>query len=177
MRLFLAIDLPEKTKRELQKLLDPLQKEYPYFSWVPPINYHITVQFLGECTDKDEVINRIEKSIFETKPFYMYASSTDLFINYKITLFVSFQREKNLEAMVKRLEDEFKIEDGKRYIPHLTFARYKIPSKQQYYLIKKKIENLEIDLQFPVDKIYLYESILTNKIPRYNKIKEFMLIS
>lgn len=180
MRLFFAIDLPSDVKSSVKDQLESFRAEYPYFSYVMPQDYHLTLIFLGELDiDKwgDKKVSHVTSALYDIAPFHLYASGTSLFISQKITLYVTFVREKMLENLVTRLSQTFEIPEKKKYVPHMTFARYKIPSKQQYLLIKKKLEKIKIDASFVVDKIYLYESITNGLNQEYKKIAEFPLLA
>lgn len=177
MRLFLAIDLPEDIQTKLDKKLDAFRKEYPYLSWVSKENFHITLQFLGEVDTIEKIVPKIETAVYDIPSFYLYTSEADLFINNRITMYVTFNREKKLELLADKVREQLEMREDKKFIPHLTFARYRVPSKQQYFLIKKKLASLELDIEFLVNKIYLFESILGGKKPIYEKRAEFMLLS
>ena len=84
-------------------------------------------------------------------------------------------RQKMLEQIVENVRRVFSIADEKEYIPHLTIARYKVPSKQQYLLIKKKLENLNIDLEISVKNISLFETIAKGSKTEYKLLAEYQL--
>ena len=65
--------------------------------------------------------------------------------------------------------------NDQRFIPHLTIAKAKTPSKQQYLHLKKKLLKFPIDLNFPAKRIHLFESILKGPRPEYKKIAAFPL--
>ncbi len=178
MRLFLAVDLPTKIKKDLDKQLEDIKKEYAHLNWVPQENYHLTLHFFGETNDIGNIKNKVEEAIFDANSFNLYSFNADLFLNSKIVLYISFRREKVLEKLVSAVMQHFSIKEkeGQKFVPHLTVARYKIPSKQQYLLLKKKLNQLDIEIAFPVRKIYLFESILTGKKPVYKKIAVFPLL-
>lgn len=176
MRLFLAIDLPSEMKEQLDNQLYDLKKEYPQFTWVSPENYHITLHFFGEVADVEKIKKGVENAIYDVPSFHMYSSEADLFIHKTIVLYITFARSRALEELVNKIRERFQVDEKQKFVPHLTVARYKIPSKQQYFLIKKKMQNLEVDLEFPVNKIYLFDSILGGKKPTYKNIGEFFLL-
>jgi len=176
MRLFLAIDLPVKIKKDLSQQLSQIKKEYQDITWVEPENFHITLHFFGEISNYKKIIEKIEEAIYDQDRFYLYSLNVNLFINHKIIFYLGFRREKILEKLVDKIKSSLLIFDKKKFIPHLTFARYRIPSKQQYFVLKKKFSRLNIDINFPVNKIILFQSILTMKKPLYKKIAIFNLI-
>lgn len=177
MRLFLAIDLPKSAKKSLAKQLEKIQKEHASFRWVSAENYHLTLQFFGEDFDSQKIIKAVEESIFDLFETNLYSTDVDLFINSKIVIYLNFRREKMLETLIERIRDNLRIKTTKKFIPHLSLARLRIPSKQQYFALKKRLANLDLDLEFPVKNIYLFDSVIKNGKPLYKKIYEFSLLS
>src|SRR3989338_5685823 len=175
MRLFLAIDLPPHIKQVPQNQINPIYRDYPDFNWTDPKNYHITLHFFGGVDNVEKTKKDIEEAIFDIPNFYLYARSAGMFIGQKIVLYISFEREKIAENIAKKMRNKFHLQNDEKFIPHLTIARSKIPSKQQYLHLKKKLSKLSIDFEFPVKKIYLFNSIFSGKKPEYKKIAVFNL--
>lgn len=171
MRLFLAIDLPAKVKTELEEQITPLKKEYPQFNWVSKENFHITIHFYGDTNKDTKIKEQLKNLLYDQESFYLYSREVDLFINAKIVIYLNFRREKKLEELEKKLGVS-----GKKFIPHLSLARCRIPSKQQYFVLKKRTQKLNIDISFPVKKVSLFESILGGKKPTYKKLAQIPLI-
>ncbi len=177
MKLFLALSLAQQTKNELMEQLDVLYKEYAQFNWVPSENYHITIFYFGEIIDPNRIYDRIETIVYDKKSFYMYAFHMDMFINHWITIYLDFRREKTLEAIAMQTREVFQSNrNHQRFVPHLTLSKWRIPSKQQYFVLKKRIWKHQVDLSFLADKITLFESIPSRRFPEYKKIKEFSLL-
>ena len=174
MRLFLAVNPPDEIKKSIARQLEPLKKEYPNFKWVDEKNYHITLQFFGD-KDPKRLGEQISESVFDVDPFYLYASGADLFMRNTITMHLTFYRSKEMEGIVERVREKFQIHESLKYVPHLTFARYRVPAKQQYLLIKKKIGRLKIDLEFKVAQITLYNSVIESEKSFYETISEIPL--
>ena len=170
MRIFLAIDLPTKTKKDLEAQLKEMGLEFPQFSWIPKENFHITLHFFGEVTKTEKLIDRLKEQLYDKERFYLYSTDANLFINQKIIIYLNFRKEKKL------LKIEEAVADKKGFIPHLTFARSRISSKQQYFVLKKKVERLKIDIDFPVKHLILFESLPHGKYPVYKKLARFPLI-
>ena len=174
MRLFLAINPPDEIKKSITLQIESLKKEYPSFKWIEEKNYHITLQFFGD-KDPNKLSTQIRESIFDVDPYYLYASGADLFVRNTITMHLSFYRSKEIEGLVERVKDKFQIQKNIKYIPHLTFARYRVPAKQQYLLIKKKLGKLKIDIEFNVTQITLYNSVIESEKSFYETISEIPL--
>ena len=175
MRLFLAIDLPDVQKKELHGQLVSLQKEYQIFNWVQEHNYHMTVHFFGEILQPTGIVNSVKDLLYDKERFYLYALHLNYFFNHQITIFTQFKKEKRLTNLVDTLTTQF-TPHRQEFIPHITVARCRIPSKQQYTLLKKKLEKTNIDLSFEVRELTLFESILSKNKPLYLKIMTFPLI-
>lgn len=176
MRTFLAIDIPNNIRQQIIVQTAQLRKDYPAFNWVPAENFHITLHFIGDIpSDKvDLVSEHIERTIFDITPTTVYGLDADLFIHKSITAYIEMQHNKTLTLLNKRFVELF--EDKKQeYKPHITIAKWKIPSKQQYFHLKKKLQNLPIEIEFPITEIHLYESISKPKNPEYRIIKSFKL--
>lgn len=175
MRLFLAINLPSELQSSIGLQLETLKKLYPQFSWIPSKNYHITLHFFGEASDQKTLVHRIEKITFDCPQFYLYAYEVDMFIHNRIIIHINFHREKKLDLLVSGIKNEFDSGNRLRYLPHLTVGRYKIPSKQQYLLLQKKLSQIPVEFEFKVEKIILFESIAGGTNPTYKSLHEFRL--
>jgi len=176
MRLFLAINLSDKIKEKIEDKLKDIKLEYRDLRWVGRENYHITVHFFGEVNSTDEIIPKIEESLFESLSFYMYSLESRLFLKRRVYAYLGFSRNKELKNIVAHIRDAFHVDQIDKYLPHLTLARYKIPSKQQYLLLKKKFAKLDIDISFKVNKLTLFNCINYNVKPEYKIVKEFKLL-
>lgn len=177
MRLFLAIKLPEEVKLDIHNQLEPLRDEYPAFKWISYQNYHINLFFFGKAEEsKVEPLSKmIEKGVYNTPSFRLYSGTIGRFIKNNIDLYIGFQKNHAIEAMIKQLKEAFGIEDELTFFPHLAIARYKLPSKQQYLLIKKKFTQFELEFEFDVTQITLYNSVIESRKTHYEIVKEFAL--
>lgn len=175
MRLFLAIDLPLSQKKSIYEQLKDIRLEYPQFSWVSLENYHITVHFYGETDRLATIKKKLKDNLYDQKSLYLYATDCDLFIHKKITIYLNFRREKNLELLAQKIYTlpNYNFNSKRRFVPHLTLARCKIPSKQQYFVLKKRLEKIKIDVSFKVSRLFLFKSILGGNKPVYKKIANF----
>lgn len=178
MRLFLAISLTPKIKKSIEEQLTPLKKEYPQLTWENANNFHITIYFFGEVKNADEIKKKIERLLFDQESFYLYATNCGIFIKDKITPYLSFRREKKIELLEKVIRDFFNVDSiyKNNFITHLAFAKGKVPSKQQYFVLKKKLEKLDIDAFFLVNKITLFESLVNDGETKFRKIVDFPLL-
>lgn len=158
MKLLLMIELSDKTKKEITDQLSDLKKTYPQFQWEPVENYNILVHSFGEFSDSKVTISKLETALFDKKLFYLYGYEVVLTIQNKITLYLDFRREKEMERISKSIKEQFQInQNSEKYVPRLTLANYKIPSKQQYFVIKKRLASLDINISFKINQLSLFE--------------------
>lgn len=178
MRLFVGVQLPEKTKIELDKQLSDVRKQYPEFEWVAPDNFHITIHFFGEIQDIAPIKKKLADILFDQESFYLYSREIEVFANHKLTIYLNFRREKKLEELARVIEENFEANrySQLKFVPHLTIARARRSSKQQYFVLKKRMEKINIDVSFPVKKITLLESVMSDRKPQYNKVSNFPLL-
>ena len=176
MRLFLGIDLPEQTKKTLYETLLPLRRKHPNFRWVDPTNYHITLQFFGEVNNPEEVVKRVKDVLYDSEQFYLSSLHLDTFVNRQIDLYLDFRRQKKLERVVELVKADLGVDDKLTLIPHVTLSKSPLSSKQQYFALRNEIDKLPIEIEFNVDTLYMFESIITHKSPIYNKMAEFKLL-
>lgn len=180
MRLFLGITIPSKIRTKFDLAYSNLKKDYPYFDWVPQENYHVAVAFFGE---KDEskleyISEAIKRSVFDISPFTIFSRETAILVEKNITIYQSYLKSREINKMRERLGDYFEdkeMQNKRRYTPHTTIAKSKLPSKQQYFLIKKKVSKIDLDTEFEVKEIHLFESISKTKQTTYKIIETFKL--
>ncbi|MFA9288906.1 MAG: RNA 2',3'-cyclic phosphodiesterase [Weeksellaceae bacterium] len=179
MSYFIGIDLPKKTKQDLYTQLAPLADDYPEFSWIEWQNYHITLFQIGEFEPKHEpvVIEHVQQALFDVDPTMMYSMGTDMTIHKQITLYATFQRNKTIETIAERVEGLFPDDKKKKkeFLARIVIARYKIPSKQQYFHLKNKLAKMEIDVEFPVNACVLYKITPHQRNVEYEVVHSFPL--
>lgn len=158
MKMKLKIELSGETKQQIVDQLADFRKQYPQFKWEPVENYTILVHFFGDFSDKKSTISKLETALFDKNIFYLYAVEIVLTIQNNITLYLDFRREKEIERISESIKELFPMnQNSEKFVPHITIANYKIPSKQQYFVIKKRLANLDINLSFKVNKLGLFE--------------------
>jgi len=154
----LIIELSDLTKKEITDQISDFRKGYPQFQWEPITNYNILVHSFGGFSDKKSTISKLETALYDKNTFYLYSFEVALTIQNNITLFLDFKREKEIERISESIKEiSSSAESSEKYSPRLTIAKYKIPSKQQYFVIKKRLSNLDVDISFKVNKLSLFE--------------------
>ena len=182
MRIFIGIEIPEKIKKKISNEIKNLKNSYANFRWVKEENYHLTLLFLGEVKENklEKIKKRLKRAIFDQESFFLFSYKFDLFINHQIVIYINFKRQKLLEQLAEKIRREFREytykTNVKKFVPHLTIARAKIPSKQQYFVLKKFLNKTKTNFYFKVEKITLYQSILKKTGPLYKKLLQIDLL-
>lgn len=179
-RVFLALNLPNETKAEIDSLLAKLEKNVNYVKWVEKESLHITLHFLGNLNldQIDDLIKNLAKLEGPYNQEIVFAiSSLSAFPNIYnpkvIFLECRQQTGTNVIKLHKEMLDKvtklnFTV-DLRRWSPHITLGRAKNKVDSQIfsqYGIKDK-------LIFKVNSFELMESNLTPSGAKYKIIKSF----
>lgn len=183
MRLFIALPIPDEVRTSIVTEAQSLRASYPRMEWVQPEDYHLTVLYLGERDPSkvplmDEAINR---SIFDISPFHLYFREVRMFQREGIVVYLKCDIPRALHEMRDRLQYYFpaRSDEAERpFVAHITIARAKLPSKQQYLHLKKRLEKMRPDLEFPVTQVGLFSSAATKKTtsPLYEMLRTYELV-
>ncbi len=178
MRLFIAIEIGDRVKKEIETLLGKLDNKDAGIKWVKPENIHITLRFLGEVKEElldgiKEVIQRVAErhTAFEIK-----AKGTGVFPDYSRprVLWVGVDEDERLKAIFNTLNVELEgigfPPEERPFRPHLTIGRVKSPKA-----IKSVLKELRgyRDREFgkiPVKEIVLMKSTLKPTGAEYEKL-------
>lgn len=159
MRLFVSIDLPGKAQKELAARVP----ELPGLRRTGSGQIHLTLFFLGECSDdeKDEIVDLLDDIPFE--PFGLKIRGTGAFPNKEKprVIWAGVEKSDSLMKLQKKIQDavtQFNPEAaGRSYTPHITLARVKGSfNPRQNPGIFDKYETIS----FPVNHFSLKKSIL-----------------
>jgi len=170
MRAFIAVDIPEKIKREIVKI----QNSLPEFKGktTEPENLHLTLKFLGEVNQEalEKVKNKLKSIKFEQ--FETEIDSIGTFNARIVWLHMTNCNELQKE-IDKTLKDIFQPEE--RFMSHLTIARVKEIKDKKSFL--KELGKTKFDkIKFEVKEFKLKESVLTKNGSIYRDIEVYDLI-
>lgn len=143
VRMFIALLLPEEVKQDLAAFLEPRQEAGPDLRWTVPEQWHLTLAFLPEVTDRhsDELLERCERAAARRAPLDLRLSGAGAFPNPG--------RAKVLWAGVEPAGEELMRlaggvraagsksgipVGGGRFHPHLTLARLAAPAEVTRWL-------------------------------------------
>lgn len=177
MRLFIAVDIDDKSKKIIYKRLKFFREKYKgKFKWVKKDNWHLTLKFFGKASNKDK--NNIIKVLKSIKKNYqnqdLEFKQIAAFPNYQMAKVVYLKLGEGTDSLKKlhyKLESKLKEyafnKDDREFIPHLTIAR----SKNNTIQIKRDFLNKSFDaLSVKINNIRLYQSELKSDGPEYKKL-------
>ena len=128
MRLFIAINFSDEIISSLIRLREELCSRADKGSYSEPENMHLTLSFLGECSDKQaETIKAIMDSVtFE--PLSISIDRVGKFGgNANAIWWAGVKESEELLDLQSRLESELKSAgfslDDRKYNPHITLGR------------------------------------------------------
>jgi 2'-5' RNA ligase len=185
-RIFIAINLPEKIKKELEKFQIRFS-ELPA-RWVKPENLHITLAFLGYVRDEDlpKVIETTKEVALRHSPFSInlvkvcYAPPK---VKPPRMVWVIGERNQELGNLQNDLQDsltrinipQLKEERERTFIPHITLARIRKWEFRQMEPDERPWINQEINLSFEVNLIEIMESHLKRSGAEYEILESVPL--
>jgi 2'-5' RNA ligase len=176
MRIFLGIEVPESVQTGIFKTITNLEKDYPQAAWINPETFHLTIFFFGERAHTPELDAAIERAVFDIQPFTIHLSSGGLFQTEKlVVMHANCFRVKEAEPVFDRIAGKFAGNAYQKYVPHITFGRYRRSSRQQYVHLKSKLEALDFDFSFPVKQFTLYKSSHDRDMLTYEVLQRYEL--
>ncbi len=180
---FYALALGDEAKNQLASASKKLQEVLPFQRWVHPLDYHVTLAFLGNVEKQklEESILRIS-SAWPQQSFPLEISHLGIFgpSSRPRILWAGGPRHSKLDEirdLVFRSCEEAGFELEQRpFSPHITLAR-KWAAEEPFFEGKLDIHNpfKEGRIKFPADRVVLYRTHL-DKVPKYEEIHSFPFI-
>ena len=138
MRLFIAIQLSEKMRKALVSCLHDLKKQGVEGNSVPAQNLHLTLAFIGEYRDPEQV-----KRILASVPLPAFRLALSEKGNFGNILWAGVKGNQKLKTYVRDLRAALKnagipFEDD-RFTPHITLIR-KVSARSPYQVHLPKAE-------------------------------------
>ncbi|RLG17327.1 RNA 2',3'-cyclic phosphodiesterase [Nanoarchaeota archaeon] len=160
MRCFLAIELPEHVKDQIEEFKKWVRGRVKF---VEKKNLHLTLRFLGDV-DPNQVMKALED--VEFKPFTAKLEGIGFFPNERFIRVIWIGVGKGSEEIEKLHEEiERRLGRDERFVPHVTIAR----AKGRVEVLKREFSSDE----FEVSSFSLFRSTLTPKGPIYEVIASF----
>lgn len=180
MRLFLGVAIPDDVIKQIRTATQTLKEKHPEYRWIPEKNYHISVFFFGERTEEKvpDMIEGLEQTLFDIDQSVLSTRAIEMFVKKDINLHIKYGRSRELEIIHDRIISVVGPQTPQKhttYIPHTTLAKFKLPSKQQYFHLKKILKNIDIDAEFGLNQLHLYQSVIEKPFPEYRILHTFQL--
>lgn len=174
MRLFIALNLPEKIRELLYKTAKELKEKGLFQGKITEKeNLHLTLKFLGDIREEkiDDIIKRLDEIKINKAPVIIgnFGVFDEKFVRI---IWVKLAGADELQKEIDRtLRGLFQQED--RFMSHVTIARVKSVIEKRSLI--DEIKNIKLtNIQFDVDSFELMKSELGKK-PVYSIVKSFKL--
>lgn len=165
-RLFIAIDLPEQQRRDLESICCGLP---PETRWTPPAQLHLTLRFIGEVEDR--LCRQIEDALGDVhfNPFILQVKGVGYFpprSRPKI-LWAGVEESHALDQLHGLIERGLVrvgiTPENRRFHPHLTIARLPPHFSTRMVADYLAMNSHFTTAPFQVGSFQLYSSLLTRK--------------
>lgn len=162
MRAFISIDFNFETKKKIAELQKTLKENCLSGRWKYVDNFHLTLKFLGEISNKQvkEIETVLKKVSTEFNPFILELSKLNYFQGKTSirVLYLEVDGElKILKEMQLKLENMLESigfpKERRPYTPHVTIAQDVIPKNEMELLNTPPLNE-----KILVDKIILMKS-------------------
>jgi len=167
-RLFLAINIPQETKKEMA---ETLLEEIPKDKWrkIKWENAHITLRFLGHLPK--EAVAEIGKKLEELELFDCFEfglCGIGHFKNRVLWLGVGKGTEE-LKLLSKKTCNALGVQENE-FHPHITLARNKGSNASETDGLIEKLRQKNFEASLKAESIDLMESVLHSSGPEYEKV-------
>ncbi len=188
MRLFLAIEIPDKIRRQLAESAGDLRSELPKARWVRPELMHLTLVFLGDTDPQlvPELERELRTSVAGQVPMRLTVTGTGAFPprGQARVLWAGLEADGDLQGLQRAAREAVeravgKLDGGKkkqRFHPHVTLARCRPPWPR--WAVERFVTAPLWDdppQPFSVTEVALIESELRPTGPRYRTVGNYPL--
>ncbi|MHA2713145.1 RNA 2',3'-cyclic phosphodiesterase [Vibrio owensii] len=129
MRLFFALTFDQRSKSQLKQIQDKLQQQEIAGRYTCEDNFHITLAFIGESTEKEtqrlidilhQLSSRCEQITVDHLGSFRQSGRQLAWLGIKDNLAVTTLQNELIEA----LELHGFVTESRDYVPHITLARH-----------------------------------------------------
>lgn len=156
---------------------------YENINWINPVNFHLTLKFIGETNDKKiiEIDKELKKISNLTSQFDIQLSGLGVFgssYNPKI-IWCGVNKSDQLKKLASDIHNAMDtigfLKDRQNFVPHLTLARIKnIENKNILFNLIKLYEQTFIQNEI-LNEIIIFESVLKKNGAEYHEIFNYRL--
>ena len=184
IRSFIAIDLPEETRKALEDIQKKLKKSGAGVRWVKPGSIHLTLKFLGNIhlAQVEDIALAVAQEVRDQPPITLGAAGLGAFPSRRkprviwIGMEGEVQRLSRIQARVENaLEPLGFVREKRVFQPHLTIGRVKDRRRLQVLIDAMATLDMEPFNSFDADEIILYKSDLRPTGAIYTKLHRMPL--
>ncbi len=189
VRSFVAIELPDELKRELDEVVGQLKSAggQSGVKWVDPQSIHLTLKFLGDvAVDRlDEITVALAEAVRGIPRFRLAVAGLGVFPNPRRVrvAWVGVSGETDvLERLQRRVESALArlgfAAESRRFTPHLTLARIRErASPQERQRLGQLVDSTSFESRhgISVNAVHLMRSQLTGQGAIYSRINSVTL--
>jgi len=189
MRLFVGLDITEGIRHRVADYISGLQKHFPEVKWMMPESLHVTLKFIGENTQVDEISHLLAN--VQVSPLEMVFKNVDFFTPRAPRVFwVGVHASYSLAELALQVDHALASLNIPRetlaFHPHLTLAREgtgrpqggaedrgkgRMHKLHEYIKTQKQPEFGSMICR----RFVLYKSTLTQKGPIYTPMEHYDL--
>lgn len=179
MRAFIAVEISEEQRENLEKMIRGLVGTGAKVKFVEPENLHLTLKFLGDISESEleEAKKGCRKSIVGVRPFKLGLCGIGAFPNWNYAkvlwagVSAGAEHVVNLRDLIDELVNVGKA-DSVAFTPHVTIGRVK-GEENKDVLVEKLGEVKDVDFgECEVCGVKIKESVLTPQGPVYKDVFE-----
>lgn len=184
IRSFIAIDLPEETRKALAAVQEQLKQSRARVRWVRTNSIHLTLRFLGNIhpAQVEDIALAVAQEVRDEPPITLGAAGLGAFPSRKkprviwIGMEGEVQRLSRIQARVENaLEPLGFVREKRVFQPHLTIGRVKDRRRLQVLIDAMATLDMEPFNSFDADEIILYKSDLRPTGAIYTKLHRMPL--
>ena len=180
MRLFVALDLPDETRRALGELIERLRSECRRSRWVQPEGMHITVKFIGHRDGTMlDAIDAALATVRLPEAVEMRFRGLGFFPDQRRprVAWCGVEASANLAQLAadveRRLEPLGIAPESRPFVPHLTLARFQSAEGLENLLhaateLKRRDFGSARQTEF-----HLFESVLKRSGAEYKRLQTY----
>ena len=184
-QIFIAIKVEPnaKTLRAYNYLRRVLS--YNSISWIDPDKFHLTLKFLGNTHENiiPNIINVMRATVEAYSVINIELDKIGIFgSSYKprviwFGIAKNLQLEKLVTDLLNNLDTAGFLKDRQNYVPHISFGRINKVIDKKFFSDSIDVVNNTSLQKLSIDRVILYETILTNDGYQYNELFSMPLLA
>ncbi len=185
MRFFIALEIPEDSRRQLEDVQVSLKHLFPEIRLIDSDKFHLTIAFVGEQPEqtKAKLIEIMVNAVDKIPPFSVTPALVDGFpsLHNCHVLWIGVKGDTDkLMVIRERIKDGLKElnlpVDERRYEPHIAIAKshdFQLTEEKetalQSIILSRNFEHIKIS------SLKLFESIPSEGLHRHNTLADIKL--